>query len=94
MRASRVSSGPIPAGSCPADVIAPASVLPPASVSARAFTGSVTPVSSRLPRQATPNLAPSSSLNAATTTGLARRQPRSRRRSIAANAVTTPSGPS
>jgi hypothetical protein len=74
--------------------MAAASVVPAASVSARALAGSSTPVSSRLPRQATPNLAPSSSVNAATATGRRGLRPRSRRASMAAKPVTTPSGPS
>ena len=69
-------------------------MVPPASVSARALAGSIAPASSRLPRQATPNLAPSSSQNAATASGRTGTFPCSRSRSIAANAVTTPSGPS
>ncbi len=74
--------------------MAAASVVPAASVSARALAGSSTPASSRLPRQATPNLAPSSSVNAATATGRRGLRPRSRRASMAAKPVTTPSGPS
>ncbi len=74
--------------------MAAANVVPPTSVSARALAGSIAPVSSRLPRQATPNLAPSSSVNAATATGRRGLCPRSRRASMAANAVTTPRGPS
>src|SRR5262249_47864731 len=46
------------------------------------------------PRQAIPNRAPSSSLNAAIPSGRTGRQPRSRSRSTAANAETMPSGPS
>ena len=94
MPATSPGSGPRAAGSCPAAVIASASVVPPESVSARARAGSIAPASSRLPRQATPNLAPSSSQNAATASGRTGAFPRSRSRSIAANAVTTPSGPS
>ncbi|SLJ79541.1 Uncharacterised protein [Mycobacteroides abscessus subsp. abscessus] len=46
------------------------------------------------PTQATPNRAPSSSENAVTATGRVGTVPRSRSRSTAANAETTPSGPS
>src|SRR6516225_1055628 len=94
MAASSSSSGPIRPGSYPAAAIASASVTPAASASARARPGSMAPVISRLPRQATPNRPPSSSLNAATPSGRAGTRPRSRSRSTAANADTTPSGPS
>ena len=75
MPASSSSSGPMPAGSCPAAVIASARLTPSPSRSARAAPGSITPVSSRLPRQATPNRAPSSSPKAATAIGRAGTQP-------------------
>ncbi len=94
MPATSSGSGPIAAGSCPAAVIASAKVVPSRSRSPRALAGSTAPASSRLPRHATPNRAPSSSQNAATASGRTGTCPRSRSRSIAANAVTTPSGPS
>ncbi len=92
--ASSPGSGPMPPGSSPAAVIALARLTPPPSRRSRAAAGSTAPVSSRLPRQARPNRPPSSSVNAATTTGRAGTKPRSRSRSIAAKADTTPSGPS
>ena len=54
----------------------------------------VAPVASREPRQASPNREPSSSANTATPIGRVGANPRSRSRSIAASAETTPSGPS
>ena len=84
----------MPSGSCPAAAMASARVIPAASASARAVAGSMAPASSRLPRQATPNRAPSSSLNAAIPSGRTGRRPRSRSWSTAANAETMPSGPS
>ena len=69
-------------------------VTPSASRSPRAVAGSIAPVSSRLPRQATPNRPPSSSANAATAIGRAGSKPSARNWSMAAKADTTPSGPS
>ncbi len=94
MPAIRSASGPIAAGSNPACVMAAARSTPSPSVSSRAASGAIAPVSSRLPRQETPNLAPSSSVNATTPTGLTGTCPASASRSIATNAETTPSGPS
>ena len=81
-------------GSRPAAVIASARLTPLPSRSSRAASGAIAPVSSRVPRQARPNLAPSSSQNAATAIGRAGTNPPALSRSIAANADTTPSGPS
>ena len=75
MLASRSSSGPeqrrVAARRRPWPA---ARVTPSSSVRARAASGSTAPVSRRLPRQATPNRAPSSSVNAATATGRAGRK--------------------
>ena len=82
-------------GSCPAARIASASVVPSASVSRRARSASSAPVSSRDPAQAMPNRAPSSSVKLTTPSGRAGTDAAARaagRR--AANALTTPSGPS
>ena len=65
-----------------------------ASISRRATSASTTPVSSLLPKQASPNRAPSSSINATTPIGRTGRNPRSRSKSRARKADTTPSGPS
>ena len=74
--------------------MASANVIPAPSRRPRAVSGSIAPVSSRLPRQATPNRPPSSSANAATAIGRAGWKPAARNSSMAANADTTPSGPS
>ena len=91
---SSSSSGPSASGSRPAARIASTRLIPSWSRSSLAAAGSTAPVSSRLPRHATPNLAPSSSMNAATAIGRAGWNPAPRRSLIAANADTTPSGPS
>jgi hypothetical protein len=74
--------------------MAAARLTPSPSRRSAAAAGAMAPTSRRLPRQATPNRAPSSSVKAATATGRAGVKPRSRSRSMAANADATPSGPS
>ena len=86
--------GPMPPGSCPAAAIASASVMPP-RVGQRPGPAGLDGAGQQPAAQAgDAEPAPSSSLNAATASGRTGRLPRSRSRSIAANAVTTPSGPS
>jgi len=80
--------------SSPAAAIASSSGTPCRSRRARACDQSVAPVARREPRQARPNRDPSSSTNTDTPMGRPGRNPRSRSRSTAANADTTPSGPS
>ncbi len=94
MRPSRSGSAPRPDGSAPALCIASASVTPSRSVSRAARCGSTAPVSSREPRQATPNREPSSSVKTATPSGRTGTAPCSRSWSIASSPLTTPSGPS
>ncbi len=64
------------------------------SRSPRARSALNAPLDSCDPTQATPNRAPSSSENATTATGTVGTTPRARTMSTAANADTTPSGPS
>src|SRR3954454_7620501 len=79
--------------SCTPDT-ASSSDTPLRSVRAAARSQGSDPVARREPRQARPNRDPSSSTKTATPSGRAGRTPRSRSRSIAASADTTPSGPS
>ena len=94
--AQRLVVAPEPARVGPAARMASAIDTPSASVQARARSGSSAPVSSREPTQATPNRAPSSSANATTATGRrgSAAGAAARTTSSAANAETTPSGPS
>ena len=55
--------------------MASTSEIPSRSRSSLAAAGEISPVISRLPRQATPNREPSSSVNAATPIGRAGRKP-------------------
>ena len=64
----QVVAGARAGGVVTAAAMASASVVPPVSVRARAASGAMAPVSRRLPRQGTPNRAPSSSVKTASTT--------------------------
>ena len=88
------SSRPIWCGSRPAALRASAIVVPSASVRLRARRAVIAPVMTREPAQATPNRAPSSSTKFTTPIGRDGWNPLSRKQSIAARALTTPSGPS
>ena len=74
--------------------IASAMLIPLASRNARARSGLRTPLIIRDPAHETPNRAPSSSTKLTTPIGRCGAKPPARSRSIAANALTTPSGPS
>src|SRR3954470_19054141 len=91
---SEPSQGWGSAASSPYDAIASSRRTPRRSRRARASSHEVAPVASREPRQASPNRDPSSSTNTDTPIGRAGGKPRSRSRSTAASAETTPSGPS
>ena len=92
--AIRSGSGPTRSGSNPAERMASASGIPSRSVRRSASAAGSAPVSSREPRQGTPNRPPSSSTNTATASGRAGVKPSARSAATAASALVTPSGPS